>query len=119
MTRRSIAAARNLSPPQGLTPQVTPGVPPSARLNFHIGRVTLHGFAYADKQRFTQALEAKLTALALAQHEHAFPATTDMKISSIDAGALHPGASPEDAAERIAIQVFARLRGQAGGPRHG
>lgn len=93
------------------------GVPQS--VHFDIGRLTLPGYSSGQRARFVSSLQARLAGLA-ADGGGRWPAAGDRRIGHLDAGVLRAGASPEEAAERIAARLFAALAGppptQPGGP---
>jgi len=106
------------------------GVPQA--VHFDIGRITLHGYSPGQRTRFVSSLRARLAALtaqaASDSDGHRWPAAGQRRIGHLDAGVLRAGASPEEAAERIATRLLAAVAGGpvagepvAGGPgeRHG
>jgi hypothetical protein len=95
-----------------VTPQA--GVPRA--VHFDIGRITLHGYSPGQQARFVSSLRTRLAGLA-AGEGHGWPTGTRRRIGHLDAGALRPGAPPEEAAERIAAALLAAV-GRRGG-RHG
>jgi hypothetical protein len=100
--------------------QSTPAPPtaPSPALRFQIGRITVEGFTRADQLRFESSLRSSLSELAHAHNHYAWSAADGLNVSRLDAGRLHPGASPEEAARQIAKRIFATLSQQSGGGHH-
>ncbi len=99
-------------------PQPAADPTPAPRLRIDIGRVTLHGFAGADRRRFARSLEAKLAELAAAHRDHDWSAGARRRhIRSLDAGELGHGAGAEQAAHHIATALFAALTGGGKGAR--
>jgi hypothetical protein len=87
---------------------MTPAAAPS-KVNFDIGRITLHGYSPGQRTRFVNSLRARLTDLA-ATDGHGWP-TGQRQIGHVDAGLLPPNASPEQAARRIAARILAAAAG--------
>jgi len=93
--------------------------PPTAALHIGIERVTLHGFAAADRGRFTRALEANLAELAAAQRDRDWRSPGSIgRIARIDAGELRPGESTDAAARRVARALFVDLIARGTGARN-
>lgn len=84
----------------------------NARVRFAIDRVTLHGFSSARGARFLSALHAELTALGEGGGlTAAAPRPANRRLASLDAGVLRPGATPEQAAERVGAALREALGG--------
>lgn len=70
------------------------------RLNFQIGRIALHGYAQADRARFTDSLRASLTELAGARDSLHLASADRLRVD------LRPGASVEEAARQVAARIL-------------
>jgi hypothetical protein len=90
------------------------GSTPASYLQIRIDRITLHGYAPADQGRFTRMLSRELTKLAHAHEAIDWSAVARAWIGRLDAGQLRAGASAEEAARRIAQQIFANLTQRRG-----
>lgn len=99
------------------------GVPQA--VHFDIGRITLHGYSPGQRTRFVSSLRTQLAALTAqaASDGYRWPTAGERRIGHLDAGMLRAGASPEEAAERIATRLLAAVAGEpvagkpvAGGP---
>jgi hypothetical protein len=73
-------------------------------VNFAIERITLHGFSSMQRLRFVRALEASLSELGV---DARWPRGARRSLERLDAGTLPPGASPEQAAARVAATLWA------------
>jgi hypothetical protein len=89
---------------------------PSPAVNFNIGGLTMEGYAPAEQKRFTQSLQSRLTELAKAHHQSDWSA--GLRMNRLDAGQLPVGATPEQAARHIALQIFSKITQQTGGKHH-
>jgi hypothetical protein len=84
----------------------------NARVRFAIDRVTLHGFSSARGARFLSALHAELTVLGEGGGlTTAAQRPANRRLASLDGGALRPGSTPEQAAERVAGALREALGG--------
>jgi hypothetical protein len=96
---------------------MTREAPPPRSIHFDIGRITLHGYGAADRDRFETALRIALAELAASQAELAeptgggWPGAGNRFILRLGAGAIPAGASPERAARVIAARVFGAVAG--------
>jgi hypothetical protein len=77
-------------------------------VHFEIGRITMHGFSPAQQRRFLASLQASLAEWA-ASGVDGWPADGARRVGRLDAGALRPGASPEEAAARITTRLRAAV----------
>lgn len=105
---------------------MTGQAPPPRSIHFDIGRITLHGYSAADRDRFENALRTALAELAASQAElagpprGASPGTGNRFIPRLGAGTIPAGASPERAARVIAARVLGAVAspGHAASPGH-
>jgi hypothetical protein len=78
----------------------------ATNVHFRIDRLSLAGFSPTQRARFVSALESSLTALAGTAGMD-WAQVGGRRLAHIDAGELSPGASPEDAAQRVAARLGA------------
>jgi hypothetical protein len=90
-----------------VTDPAGPPAPPR-RVRLDIGRITLHGYSPAQRQRFIGALEARLAEVAAGTQAAAAGLAPARRL---DAGAMPAGAPPEEAAARVAAALRAHLAG--------
>jgi hypothetical protein len=90
------------------------GIQPRA-VHFEIGRLTLHGFSAGQQRRFVSSLQTSLADLGASGRD--WPATGRRRIARLDAGALLPGATPEEAARAVATQLQSAVRSTGAGRR--
>lgn len=84
----------------------------------HIDRMVVEGLPALAQQRFVSALKKQLTQMAEAQAPYGFAAGGSRRISSLDAGRLRSGSTPEQAAAQITATLRGKLAGK-GASRHG
>lgn len=85
---------------------VTPAKSPSASrapLQFHIEKLSLHGYTPTQQQRFMQTLETSLSHLATLQDGRAL---ASRHLPQLEPMRPTAGTSPEDAAQRLAQQLW-------------
>lgn len=83
-------------------------------VNLQINRLTLHAYAPVEQKRFTQALQARLTEMAKTHHDW----SAGLRMNRLDAGQLPAGATPEETARYVALQIFSKITQPTGGKRH-
>jgi hypothetical protein len=99
------------------TPPPPAPVPLPRRVRLDIGAITLHGYSPAQQDRFTRSLRAELAELAAgpeAAQAAASPAPPPAR--RLDAGVLRAGATPEEAAGRVAAALRAHLAAEGAAP---
>jgi hypothetical protein len=75
-------------------------------VKFQIGRLSIDGASRADGARVGDALRSRLASLVMCNPPlHAF------HINRLDVGTLPRGASPEQAGDYLAEQIFRSLKG--------
>ncbi len=87
-------------------------------LHIHIDRMMVEGLPMHKQQRFVRALETQLSKLASDGLSDALMGVGTRHISSLDAGRLRAGATPEQAAAQVTAALRGGLAGK-GGDRHG
>jgi hypothetical protein len=79
-------------------------VPAPVAVHFEIGRVTLHGYSAAQRTQFVASLRAHLAEVG-ASGSWSGSGPARRRVGRLDAGALPPGASPHEAARRVATAL--------------
>ena len=89
---------------------------PSPRVNFQIGWLTMEGYAPAEQKRFTRSLQSRLGDLVKTHSASEWSA--GLRMNHLDVGRLPAGASPEEMARHIALQILSKIKRQTGGNHH-
>ena len=74
-------------------------------LHLDIDRVVVEGLSKSGQRRFARALEAQLQQLAESGITDAFTSNLRKRIDTLNAGQLHPRATPEQAAAQVARSI--------------
>jgi hypothetical protein len=82
--------------------------PATSSVHFDIGRITLHGYSFVQQTRFVSALRTQLTDHATNGERNWLAA---QQIAHLDGGTLPAGATPEQAAQRIAARILSTATG--------
>jgi len=96
---------RPSSPIAGKAPQA----PSAAALHFKIDHITIAGYSAGEEKRFTESLQFQLAQLGHGMRGQKWSATQTVALDRLDAGQLPPGATPETAAQQIAMRIIAGL----------
>jgi hypothetical protein len=97
---------------------VTPPARAPSRIHFEIRSITLQGFSPGQQRRFISTLRSSLAELG-ARGGSDWMASGGATMRHLDAGAVGPGAGPEETAKRVASRIGNALAGERGrgGPR--